>query len=163
MPSKRAAKPSNAYQIKITLRGSKPPIWRRFVVPDDLSLAELHHVIQEIMGWHDGHLHAFVIDGVSYTAQSKYGMDLEIDGEDEEQFRLGDVVRNAKQKFRNEYDFGDGWEHTLLVEKFLPADQNPRIFTRLAGKGRCPPGRLRRNLGILRLARNPGRSQKPRT
>src|SRR5438270_13874294 len=62
--SRRRAKPSTgAYQIKITLAGSKPPIWRRFVVPADIELTDLHDVIQIVMGWHGGHLHAFQIAG----------------------------------------------------------------------------------------------------
>lgn len=56
----------SSYQLKITLRGSRPPIWRRFVVPDTITLPELHEVIQIVMGWTDSHLHEFVVGRVSY-------------------------------------------------------------------------------------------------
>ncbi len=52
---------------------------------------------------------------------------------------LRDLVHAPKSKFHYEYDFGDGWAHTLLVEKIIPAKENPKTFVCLAGKGRCPP------------------------
>ena len=50
---------SNIYQIKVTLLGTKPPIWRRLLVPADVTLAQLHNVLQIAMGWEDGHMHEF--------------------------------------------------------------------------------------------------------
>jgi Plasmid pRiA4b ORF-3-like protein len=130
--------PNNAYQLKITLGGSKPPIWRRFVAPGQITLAKLHDVIQIVMGWYDSHLHAFEIDGEQYGEASRDGMDLDLNGSDERKFRLCDVIPEVKAKFRYEYDFGDSWEHALVVEKIIPADDQPETFVCLAGKGRCP-------------------------
>jgi hypothetical protein len=138
MPAKKQPPSSDAYQIKITLRGSKPPIWRRFVVPADVTLATFHQVIQEVMGWYDSHLHTFKIDGEEYTRRSREGIDLDMEGEDEGRFRLRDVVPDEKSKFHYVYDFGDDWEHTLLVEKIIPASDKSEVFGCLAGKGRCP-------------------------
>ena len=59
-------KTTSTYQLKITLRGSKPPVWRRFIVPDSITLPKLHQVIQIVMGWTDTHLHEFIVGGVSY-------------------------------------------------------------------------------------------------
>ena len=139
--SKRAAAASGAaYQIKITLKGSKPPIWRRVVVPGNIELDGLHQVIQTAMGWTDSHLHLFEIDGSSYMGRDPLGGKIESHcGElDEAEYRLCDVVRREKTRFRYEYDFGDGWEHTLLVEKIIPASENPKTMVCLAGKNRCP-------------------------
>lgn len=59
-------------------------------------------------------------------------------GRDETKFRLDEIVHSPKASFKYEYDFGDGWEHTLLVEKIIPKDEAPKPYTCLAGKGRCP-------------------------
>lgn len=138
--SKRAAAASEAaYQLKITLKGSQPPIWRRVVVPGEIGLDRLHRVIQIAMGWTDSHLHLFEIDDTVYQGRDPFGGKLESHcGElDEAEYRLCDVVRE-KARFRYEYDFGDGWEHTLVVEKIIPASENPRTMVCLAGKNRCP-------------------------
>jgi hypothetical protein len=54
------------YQIKVTLKGSKPPIWRRMQVASETTLAQLHHILQCVMGWEGSHLHQFVIGGITY-------------------------------------------------------------------------------------------------
>jgi len=130
--------PSGAYQIKINLRGSKPSIWRRFIVPGSIRLDDLHHVVQDVMGWYDCHLHCFVIDGEEYVPTGGEFADLDMDGLAESKFRLCDLITEPKKRFSYSYDFGDGWDHSLTVEKIIPDDQNPRTMVCLAGKGRCP-------------------------
>src|ERR1700737_2088923 len=61
MPTKNSAVPPNLYQLKVTLLGTSPPIWRRLLVPADVTLAQLHDVLQAAMGWEDGHMHEFSI------------------------------------------------------------------------------------------------------
>jgi Plasmid pRiA4b ORF-3-like protein len=97
-----------AVRLKITLRGVRPPVWRRVVVPASFTLAELHSVLQTAMGWTDSHLHSFDIGGVLY------GDVEEFEGKvgNETRPRLSSVARRVS-KFRYEYDFGDGWEHTM--------------------------------------------------
>jgi pRiA4b ORF-3-like protein len=130
---------SGLFQLKITLRGSKPPIWRRVVVPGDSTLARLHGIIQVAMGWQDGHLHMFEIDGDRFAGRGFDDSELDDDELDEAHFRLGDLVNREKPKFNYCYDFGDNWQHTLLVEKILPAAKECAPVICLAGKGRCPP------------------------
>ena len=124
------------YQIKVTLMDSKPPIWRRIQVSADVSLAKLHQILQVVMGWTDSHLHQFVIGGKSYgQPDPDYGSEMA----DERRYKLSQVVKGEKAKFRYEYDFGDNWQHQLLVEKVLPPEpctQYPRCLT---GKRNCPP------------------------
>ena len=136
--AKKTRIPVDAYQLKITLHGSKPPIWRRFVVPANIPLDRLHDVIQIVKGWSDSHLHAFVIDNEYYEAMSKDGEPLDAEGLDERKFRLNEVVGKVKTKFRYDYDFGDNWEHVLLLEKIIPAAQNPATPVCSAGRGACP-------------------------
>lgn len=139
VPAKKKSMPMDACQIKITLRGSKPPIWRRFVVPATIPLDILHHVIQVVMGWGNSHLHEFEIGGEEYTEHEREGIDLEAGGYDEREFRLYSVISGAKAKFTYLYDFGDSWDHTLLIEKLLTAESEPKPFVCVAGKGACPP------------------------
>ena len=124
------------YQLKITLRDSRPPIWRRIVVPANIKLSRLHDVLQAVMPWTNSHLHQFVVAGVFYGT---------LDGEggtetlNEKRYTLVDLAPGPKSAFIYEYDFGDGWEHKIVVEKVLPPDPALKHVTCLAGKNACPP------------------------
>jgi|SRR5579862_3015834 len=127
--------PQAVYQLKITLRGAKPPIWRRVQVPADFTLKKLHRVIQLAMGWTDSHLHLFDVGGIHYS-------DPEFEVEEtnnEARIRLSQAAPVEKAKFRYEYDFGDSWDHEILVEKILPPDPAVRYPICLTGKRACPP------------------------
>jgi hypothetical protein len=132
--ARRSRPPSEVYQIKVTLRGSKPPIWRRIQVPGDIRLDRLHTVLQIVMGWEDYHLHAFTIHGASYGQP-----DRELGHLNEARVRLSEVVDEEKTRFLYEYDFGDSWEHELLVEKILPPEPGVSYPRCIAGKRSGPP------------------------
>jgi hypothetical protein len=110
------------YQLKITLSGSKPPIWRRVQVPAEITLAKLHQVIQATMGWTSSHLHQFCI-GRDYYSDPEFQLD---DARSERQVKLSRVAPREKSKIAYEYDFGDSWEHELLVEKILQPEPGAR-------------------------------------
>ena len=124
------------YQIKVTLKGSRPPIWRRIQVISDTTLAQLHRLLQCVMGWEDAHLSQFVISGIMYGDPRLLG---ELDAEDARTVPLATLGLREKVKFLYEYDFGDSWEHELLVEKILPRDEGKRYPVCLTGKRACPP------------------------
>jgi pRiA4b ORF-3-like protein len=124
------------YQIKVTLKGSRPPIWRRMQVISDTTLAQLHRLLQCVMGWEDAHLYQFVVSGIRYGDPRLLG---ELDAEDARTVPLATLGLREKVKFFYEYDFGDSWEHELLVEKILPRDEGKRYPVCLTGKGACPP------------------------
>jgi hypothetical protein len=137
MPSRQ----KDIYQLKITLHGSKPPIWRRVQVPADIRLHKLHKVIQTVMGWSNSHLHQF-IDGESYYGEPHpdYGSDFfGSDMDDEKKVRLSDLVWGEGGGFDYEYDFGDSWLHRILVEKILPPEPGVRYPRLIKGKRACPP------------------------
>lgn len=113
-PAAAPTSPGTAFQLKITLKGSKPPIWRRVVVPGTFTLGKLHAVIQVAMGWEDSHLHAFRIGSLSYS-DARAGLE---QAKNETRVKLVDVLTEGS-KFTYEYDFGDGWEHQIVVEKVL--------------------------------------------
>jgi len=151
------------YQLKITLRGSKPPIWRRILVPADCGLESLHYAIQAAMGWYDSHLHAFEIGGREYSGRTPMGDPMESGDLDAAGYRLCDVARE-KSKFTYQYDFGDNWDHTILVEKIVPPllTESKKLpaqpFVCLAGKGACPPedcGGIWGYYNLLAVLRNP--------
>jgi hypothetical protein len=134
----RAKRPSDLalYQLKVTLRDSKPPIWRRIQVTSDIRLSTLHRVLQVVMGWEGAHLHQFLAHGVSYgTPHPDFGFEVK----NEQQVSLQQVVSRVKDKLIYEYDFGDSWEHELLVEKILPLEEGKRYPVCLTGKRACPP------------------------
>ena len=98
------------YQIKISLIGAKPPIWRTVLVPGDIALAAFHDVIQVTMGWTDSHLHQFIANRVFYGVPDD---DFELEMEDETQYKLSQLLTKEKESLIYEYDFGDSWEHKI--------------------------------------------------
>jgi len=109
--TKRSTTPV-VYQIKVTLQGSKPPTWRRMQVSSTTTLAQLHHMLQRVMGWEGYHLYHFVVGGLEYGDPS---MLEEMEGEDARRVTLAALVSGEKDKFLYEYDFGDSWDHELLI------------------------------------------------
>ena len=133
---KKAGDSKSVYQIKVTLKGIKPPIWRRIQVTSDVTLHKLHRILQVVMGWDDYHLHQFTIGWEHYgTPDPDYSPDFM----DDKKTKLHSVVRTEKMKFRYEYDFGDGWEHEILVEKIFPAEEGGLYPVCVKGKRACPP------------------------
>jgi len=122
--------------MKVTLKGIQPPIWRRIQVASTTTLAQLHRVIQRVMGWEGSHLYQFVVGGREYSDPN---MLEEREGEDARRVTLATLVRGEKDKLLYEYDFGDSWEHELLVEKILPLEKAKRYPVCLTGKRACPP------------------------
>ena len=144
------ANPKLVYQIKVTLTHIKPAIWRRILVPENTTLAHLHDILQITMGWADSHLNMFTIDGQVYgdPADDEFGIS---NTKNETRFRLNQLALTEKAKFDYEYDFGDGWEHKLLVEKIIPAEKGVHYPICLAGKRACPPEDVGGPWGYLNL------------
>ena len=134
----KKASPSEIHQLKITLRYIQPPVWRRVEVPKDITLAKLHRILQVAMGWYDSHLHQFIV-GKNYYGEPSLDEFSELDLKDERKVRLGQVLSKPKQRMVYEYDFGDGWEHDIVLEKVLPPDSNTRYPVCLEGAQACPP------------------------
>jgi hypothetical protein len=125
----------SVYQLRITLAGPEPVVWRRLLVPGGYTLDRLHRCIQLAMGWYDCHLHGFEVDGVQYGPPEPTG---ELDLVDELDTRL-DAVAVKGGHLVYTYDFGDWWEHEILVEDVVPADPRERYPACVAGQRACPP------------------------
>ena len=124
------------HQLKVTLGTVKPPVWRRIVVPSDMTLAKLAAVLEAAMGWYGGHLHLFDVDGTRYGMPNRgWGND----DLDEGRFRLGKVLYTVGSKMRWDYDFGDGWEHNVVVEAIDAPASGVDYPVCLTGRRACPP------------------------
>ena len=140
MPIKPKSSANEIYQIKITLLGTEPPIWRRLLVPSDLTLAKLHDVLQVAMGWDDSHMHEFRAGRQTYGAPDPQAGTFDMqDRIDERKVRLHDVLGRIGAKAVYTYDFGDDWEHGIVLEKRLPADPKMAYPACTGGQGACPP------------------------
>jgi len=124
----KTAQSPMTYEMKVTLKGSKPPIWRRIQVPAHATLDDLHNVLQRAMGWEDCHLHSFTVKGKSY-GESHEPTDV----------TLAALGLKGKDKFTYCYDFGDYWEHDVLVEKVFNLDEPLQRAVCLKGARACPP------------------------
>ncbi len=141
---KRSVLPMNEdgvplYQLKITLKGSDPPIWRRVVVSSDMPLHRLHGVIQRVMGWTDSHLHQFIVGNTYYGTPDPEMMRFGTRTFSEKRYTVAELAPAVKRSFVYEYDFGDCWQHKIVVEKILPPDPEFQHPICLAGANACPP------------------------
>lgn len=127
---------SPVYQLKIALKGVKPEIWRRIQVRGNTTMARLHRIIQVVMGWADYHLHEFTVDGVRYGIPDP---DFGTDVKDDRRFKLSQLVSHPTERFLYEYDFGDCWEHQIVVEEVTAPLLGVRYPVCLGGKRACSP------------------------
>jgi pRiA4b ORF-3-like protein len=124
-----------AYQMTITLRGIRPPIWRRVQVPGAIRLAALHEVIQTVFGWTDSHLHQFVVAGRTYGQPDDFDEAVE----DESGVTLAKTLGTRTKRFLYVYDFGDNWEHDVVVENIVAGNSGSEGPLCLGGKRHRPP------------------------
>lgn len=159
---------SNVYQFKITLRDIKPNIWRRIQVPESYNFYELHVAIADAMGWADYHLHQFIMKKpstgtkvyITTPSDDDYGFGFgpQVEKIDEESVKIAQYFVAEKVKALYEYDFGDCWEHDVVLEKILPAAENVEYPRCLAGKRACPPEDCGSTYGyeeLLQIIANP--------
>jgi hypothetical protein len=126
-------------QLKITLQGIAPPIWRRIVVPDNYSLETLHSILQDVLGWTNSHMHGFYWQDESWGPPSMNEALYETRDRDERQGFLGRFFAKQGDQMLYEYDFGDSWEHVIELESDEPFDPARPVPICLAGARACPP------------------------
>lgn len=125
--------PGAAYQLKIVLHDVRTRVWRRVVVPADVTLDVLHEVVQVAMGWNDAHLHVWEIAGERYGAS-----DPEWDVLEERTVAIADVCAEG-ETLDYTYDLGDNWEHAITVEGLLLPAEAGEVPRCEAGARACPP------------------------
>ena len=133
-----APQSTEIYQFKVTLIGITPPVCRRIHVAGSYTLAQLHDVLQVAMGWEDYHLYMFQIGSKTYGRR-----DLDEDGDlnftDARRTRLSSVVPGVGATFTYVYDYGDNWQHEVLLEAIVMPAPNTTYPRCVAGERRCPP------------------------
>jgi transcriptional regulator with XRE-family HTH domain len=127
-----------AWQLEIVLQGMDPPVWRRGVVTDDTTLHGLHEVIQVAMGWTNSHLYQFEIDDARFTDPDIMD-DPNPDDRDSRIIRLADLGLTKGASFLYEYDFGDGWNHMITLERIQEVEEGMVYPYCVAGARACPP------------------------
>ncbi len=132
-----------AYQLRVELSGTEPPIWRRIQV-EDCTLEALHFAIQGAMGWDDSHLYEFEVRGVRYTSRppvdDPLGWDDDLDSKDAGSVRISELIpSNRRWQLRYVYDFGDSWEHVVKLEQILSTTPGTRYPMCVDGARACPP------------------------
>ena len=139
--AKRPRGPASAtgyvYDLTVDLLQITPRVWRRVLVPEWITLAQLHQVVQIAMGWTDSHLHQFVIAGARYGIPDDDWPEVEFI--DDRLAVLGSCVGSSVREFVYEYDFGDGWTHSVRVEATPPMDDLHRYPLCVDGANACPP------------------------
>ena len=136
---------NQVYQFKITLKDIKPLIWRRIWVPKTYTFWDFHVAIQDSMGWYDCHLHEFEIVNLLSVTKTIIG----IPNEDEDfanyktlpgwKQKIADYFSKENKSANYIYDFGDNWEHKIILEKILPKENNITYPLCIKGERACPP------------------------
>ena len=145
-----------AFELKITLLGIRPPVWRRIRVRSDMMLADLHGVLQAVMGWTDSHMHAF-----RSASGRANGRAAPVERSQEHRTRLDELLRKLKDRMVYEYDFGDSWEHDVMLEKVVDHTPGASYPWVLGGARACPPedvggvGGYAHFLHMIRAPRHP--------
>ena len=131
-----AATGARVLQLRVTLSDVTPAIWRRFLVDGAEDLAHLHDVLQAVMGWTDSHLHMFLADAGAFGVPDP---DFDDDMLPEDGVRIDSLLRREGDAVRYEYDFGDGWEHEVVLEAILDETTDQAVPRCLAGARARPP------------------------
>jgi hypothetical protein len=137
------------YQVKITLKGIRPPIWRRVQVPGIVWLLVFHDVIQTVFGWTESHLHQFLIDGMLYGRPDDFDEAVV----DETAMTLAQAIGTRIKRFDYVYDCGDNWEHEIVVEKVIAGNSGSERPFCLGGKRHRPPEDCGGPLGYVEFLR----------
>lgn len=152
------------YRFRITLQDTDPGIWRR-IETKDVTLGELHELIQTAMGWTNSHLHQFEIAGSRYTDPRFMMDDLDDFGAiDYSGVRISGLISEHGPKLRMgyEYDFGDGWQHEIVLEEVMQSVPGIRYPCCIDGERACPPEDVGGVYGFAHYVEaitNPGHSE----
>lgn len=152
--------------IKVMLDEVEPPVWRRVALPSNTVLPDVHNVIQDVMGWNDRHLHAFFSENSVYGDGQRFEMQFSLDeGDDgtgiaEDDIPIGRLLSRVGDSLGYQYDFGDNWEHQLVVEAVgRLGDDGVRC---LGGERACPLEDCGGSYGykdFLEVLADPGREE----
>jgi hypothetical protein len=150
-PTRKANGPS-LLELRIILLDVEPVVWRKVLVPGSITLPKLHRVLQIVMGWQDYHLHEFQFSAARYGVPDPDFPDNPLLW-NEARVKLENAL-SASTSFNYLYDFGDGWEHRVEVERIPLADSQLRWPRCMAGENACPPEDVGGALGYAEFLRS---------
>jgi hypothetical protein len=151
-PRHRARPRPAAAQLRVTLRETEPPVWRRVLVPYDVPLSTLHRILLTTMGWQGYHLHRFVVGDVHYGVPDKeFDDQLSYKVRPDTGATLRTVAPRAGATFTYVYDFGDSWEHDVVLERVEPLTSSHRVPYCLGGARACPPEDVGGTSGYMQM------------
>ena len=145
IPFPRPAGRAWALQVRVDLILMPFPVWRRLLVPAHATFWDLHVALQDVLGWEDRHLHQFTVDDPRTGARLRFGIP------DDSGFHgVHDILAGWQHAVTPylvvdghpalySYDFGDDWQHEVIVEAVLKEDGGQALPVCLAGEGPCPP------------------------
>jgi len=139
-----------SFEVSITLDGIEPRIWRRLRLPSTTKLPEAHRIFQIVMGWTDSHLHQFLVGDKRYGEPDPEFDDGTID---EKNVLLSSLLKEPGDNFIYEYDFGDCWEHRVVLEQITPFDTNEPATECVGGEWSCPPEDVGGSYGYMEFLR----------
>lgn len=123
-------------KLKIYLKGIKPLIWRRILISSDITLHDLHLIIQAAFGWENYHLYQFTFENTNYSVLD----DFEDSGTvDSRKIKVKDLYLREGDTIDYVYDLGDEWHHVIKIEKISDLSSNVSLPACMAGKRNCPP------------------------
>jgi hypothetical protein len=142
MPHGMPPDPAGDYTVltlRIDLEEVEPAVWRRLMVPGDITLGQLHRILQAAMGWSDLHLHTFEVGDDCYGPEDEEDDPPDDQIDEDTTSVLSALAVGPVHEFLYEYDFGDGWSHRIVVESRVTQDVAMEIALCLGGAQACPP------------------------
>lgn len=130
--------PEHVYQLHISLLEIEPVVWRRIQVPAHVSLRKLHDVFQAAMGWTNSHLHEFIV-GTERFGRTEPRAEPPPELRSDRATTLERVAPGVGCELTYNYDFGDDWDHRVLVESITTAGVAAHRALCLDGARACPP------------------------
>lgn len=131
---------SDVLELEISLDNIQPKIWRRVQIDPNTTFLELHYIIQFALGWTNSHLHRFLTDDELVCIGVPYLMDdSPYEFLDSQAIYVSDFIQNPGDQLQYEYDFGDGWMHTLTLLQRIPSERHRTIPVVADGARACPP------------------------
>jgi len=137
--------PSNnvlKYTLRVTLRGHKPSIYRKFCVPSNISLRHLSELLIELMGWEGYHLNQFRRGSDLFAPAHQRDGGMSFGGvreHDQEEYSIGDILVDKGKTIEWEYDFGDSWLHDVRLSSVEEYAENEPLVSFVKGECACPP------------------------
>ena len=131
---------SEIYQLKVTVLGTNPPIWRCVLAPSSLMLDKVHRMLQIVFGWEDCHMHEFSAGKRRFgKPDPDFGLMGRVQTESERRVSLAELLEKVRSKAIYTYDFGDGWDHQIVLEKILERDPALTYPLCMGGERNGPP------------------------